>query len=831
MPPDPHRLALLTDLRKTAGLTLADMARVCGLHGQQSHQTAGAWEMGRMIPEESRRRQAFMHYLWDELGLRRDPARFEETWIVLVEEWGWEELHDREWQRLTHAPRPTKPASSTVAPTRLAPFQAPALTPHFVGRGREIDEFASWLADVAASRPAALVGMGGVGKSTLAAQIAHRLRNDFPDGVLWAHLADADPLDILQGWAQVFGCDFRSLTDVENRAAAVRGLWSGKRVLIVLDDARTLECLRPLLPGSPTCAALITTRDRELAALVNAQIMPLGELPSEESSALLVRLVGGERVRAEPEATRRIGQIVEHLPLALEIVGRLLARAEWQSLTEMADRLADASQRLDRLVIRDVSVRAAFLVSWQSLPADLRRVFALLGLFQARSFASPALAAAANLPIDQAEEGLLELASLSLLGVEAPRRFRQHALLADFAREQLGEPGAAQFRLADYYLGFVQASQSTPVAADVEMENLMAVVAAMHGAGDWDRVMRLVDELHPAWLHLARYGDARRGYGWGMDAAANLGDESARAQMLIRLGFVCNEQGDFEEAEGCLRAGLIAARQLNEATLTADAQFHLARIMLERGELEEVDELLGDCLRIRAESGDEIGVAAALRERGLLYYRHGGYATTDALCRQALAIHEAHNDTPGILSALRLLADIAMEGKNLDEALDFGNRALRLAQLAGLPAETAEAHYTLASIHRLRRTLDEALAHCERAAPIFERCGNRSFVAYTRYEQSVILSLRDRDVESLALAQEAHDLQEALGDIYGRVTTLLHLGDLHKKHGDLAQAGATWRQGMRLAREIRYPYVESFVDRLAALGGAAYRTPGNQPGG
>ena len=705
------------------------------------------------------------------------------------------------------------PSPSPFIPVTI--FQAPALPPHFVGRRDEVEAIQHDL--VASALPSvALVGMGGVGKSTLAAQMAHSLRHKFPDGVLWVYAVNAEPLDILQNWAQLFGYDFRTIADTENRAAAVRGIWHGKRVLIVLDDVRTPEQMRPLLPSASSCSVILTTRDRDLATLANAKVVAIRALTDAHSLELLNAVLGSERVERERIAAQTIAQTVGHLPLALEIVARLLDRSPWQSLAMMADRLADASRRLDHLALKDLSVRAAFVVSWAALSTDLRRIFAALGLFHARKCSYAALAATAGVTLEETVEALSPLAALSLVQMEGPDRVRQHPLLADFAREQINDLAAAQSRWVAYYLNYAEMQQADPARIDAEMENLTAVVETLYTQQQWAQVTRLVTALHPTWVALAHYARARRGYALAIDAASHMHNVHLQAQALICQGYACQEQSDYAEATTCLRAGLHAAQAAGNDRLAATAQLYLARIAIEQADLEKAENLLSECYRTHASTGDEQNLARTLREQGLVAYRRGGYATTTALCRQALIVLERLGDRAGILSTLRLLADTAMATGDLAQAMVYGQRSLALAQAADLLSELAEAHFVLATANRLLHNLAEANYHAELALALFTRFGNRSFTAYTLYEQSIIQKLEGRVDAALPLAQRAYAIQAELGDSYGRVTTLLHLGDLYELLGELEIATATWCEGWMLAEEIRYPYMYAFETRLGA---------------
>ncbi|HMN30083.1 MAG TPA: BTAD domain-containing putative transcriptional regulator, partial [Caldilineaceae bacterium] len=175
-------------------------------------------------------------------------------------------------------PSATPPASLAPPRPTTPPFQAPSQLLHFVGREDELERLHDAIIQAGQARLCALVGMGGVGKSTVATHLAHALRAEFPDGVLWAHVAASDPLDVLSSWARALGYDFSALADVESRAAALRGVLAEKRILLVLDDVRSVARTRPLLVSGSQGATLLTTRDLDVATALNAQPYRLDEL-------------------------------------------------------------------------------------------------------------------------------------------------------------------------------------------------------------------------------------------------------------------------------------------------------------------------------------------------------------------------------------------------------------------------------------------------------------------------------------------------------------------------------------------------------------------------
>ena len=298
---------------------------------------------------------------------------------------------------------------ATPSDAKSAPFQAIATPTHFVGREAEIEAIRMILSsdheEHAGAMLVALVGMGGVGKTTLAAGIATAARTDFADGVLWANTTTSPPYEILDLWGRAYGYDFSGLSDLESRATAVRGMLADKQTLIVLDNVDDAALVRPLLPNGERCAVLLTTRNQEVAAALNAQSHLLGELSAESGAELLTQILGEARVHSEHDAAAEICRLLHCLPLAVEIAAKRLKSRPRMTLTAMADRLHSAQQRLD-LGISDQAVRTSFAVSWDALEGELQHAFALQALFAGRPFTADAIAHIAQSDPFDADEHL-----------------------------------------------------------------------------------------------------------------------------------------------------------------------------------------------------------------------------------------------------------------------------------------------------------------------------------------------------------------------------------------------------------------------------------------
>ncbi|MFC4588698.1 AfsR/SARP family transcriptional regulator [Sphaerisporangium corydalis] len=353
---------------------------------------------------------------------------------------------------------------------RPVPAQLPAEVPAFVGRESEL------AALTALSRPArppvmgvvVVSGTAGVGKSALVVRWAHRARADFPDGQLYVNLRGYDPrrpvpaADALAGLLAALGVPAPDApADTDERSARYRTEISGRRMLVVLDNASSVEHVRPLLPGTPSCVVVVTSRDSlaGLVALHGARRLDLDLLPAPDASALLRALVGG-RVEQEPGAAAALARQCARLPLALRIAAELASARPASPLSELVAELADQRRRLDLLDAGGdprAAVRAVFSWSYRRLPADAARAFRLLGLHPGPDLDPGAAAALIGVPPDDARRLLGLLAHAHLIGPARAAGHGMHDLLRAYAtdlahtEDSEADRQAARRRLADHY--------------------------------------------------------------------------------------------------------------------------------------------------------------------------------------------------------------------------------------------------------------------------------------------------------------------------------------------------------------------------------------------
>lgn len=340
---------------------------------------------------------------------------------------------------------------------RNAPSELPPDLDTFTGRQTELTRLCMLLSqtDDARCHVAAIAGPAGLGKSALALQAAHLLTERFPDGQLYVNLNGATPgvepmktSDALRRLLRSLSVDGDDVPARPDEAAArCRSLLANSRTLILLDNAVDAEQVRPLIPASPTCRVIVTSR-KVLAMLENTTHISLKEFSVDESLSLLEKLVGTQRVRADPTAAARIVQLCCHLPLAVRIAGARLLACPNMPLRSLALRLGKDCRRLDELEFADVTLRGAFTVSYEGLDERAARLFRLSGLIHTNDLTPPICAAAASVSVEDAERTLDRLVGAQMMSRHAPKRYHMHDLARLFASERAQSEDPAAVRHA-----------------------------------------------------------------------------------------------------------------------------------------------------------------------------------------------------------------------------------------------------------------------------------------------------------------------------------------------------------------------------------------------
>ena len=404
---------------------------------------------------------------------------------ILIDELGCEpgpELHQIYQQILHGAPglAAPEPAAAAGGSAPVVPRELPGALRHFTGREHELQALTSLLDrldDKAGTVViSAIGGTAGIGKTALAVQWAHQVADRFPDGHLYVNLRGfhpsgnpMPPTEAVRRLLDALGVPAARIpAGIEAQAGLYRSLLSGKRMLVVLDNAREAEQVRPLLPGSPGCLVLVTSRS-QLAGLVAAEgahTLTLDLLPQAEARELLARRLGRARVGAEPRGAAELIGLCAGLPLALAIAAASASARPGLRLAALAEELRDVQGRLDALETGDPAVSARAIFSWSlsDLPAQAVRMFKLLGLHPGPDITIPAAASLAGIAPPQVRKALRELAGAYLVNEHVPARYAMHDLLRAYAAEQAhafdseADRKAAIRRILDHYLHTARAA-------------------------------------------------------------------------------------------------------------------------------------------------------------------------------------------------------------------------------------------------------------------------------------------------------------------------------------------------------------------------------------
>jgi DNA-binding SARP family transcriptional activator/tetratricopeptide (TPR) repeat protein len=658
------------------------------------------------------------------------------------------------------------------------PAQLPLAVPAFAGRARELARLDSLLAGARKASPAvppamvisAVSGTAGVGKTALAVRWAHQVAAGFPDGQLYVNLRGFDPAgavlkpaDALRGFLTALGTPAdRIPADLVAQADLYRSLLDGRRVLVLLDNARDVEQVRPLLPGSPGSLVVVTSRNRltPLLAIEGAQPLTLDILSPDEARDLVVQRLGTARTAQEPDAVEEIVRRCARLPLALAIACARAAAYPEFPLAKLAGELRDVASALDPFQGGDraTDLRAVFSWSYQRLDTAAARLFRLLSLHPGPDITTSAAASVAGLPVARVRPLLAALTDAHLLTERTMGRFSFHDLLRAYAGELAkdvdveSDRRTALHRMLDHYahtayraavlvhppsdpitLSAPQPGVVTEYLSDrasalawlgAEYQALMATIGRAADAGLDAYVWRLALILWDFQDRQGRWHDLDATMAAALSAADRIADRGAQARVHRRAAVASRRLSRGADAERHLRLALDLYRGLADREGQAQIVFSLSVLFDQQGRYDEALRHARQSLELYRATGDRRGQAATINGIGWCLARLGEYQQAVTYCREALSVHREIGDEEGEAESLDSLGYAHHHLGDHRQAVVYYEGALRLFRQAADRYAEAQVLCHLGDAHLAAGARDTARGVWRDALAILQELGH-----------------------------------------------------------------------------------------------------------
>ena len=678
------------------------------------------------------------------------------------------------------APDPIAPDAAVPPPQQL-----PNGIAHFTGRARQLSTLTALAegGDEAASTVAVIVGTAGVGKTALAVHWGRRAAASFPEGQLYVDLRGFDPTGtparpavVVRGFLDALGVSAAQIPEgLDARFALYRSLLVGRRMLVVLDNARDAEQVRALLPGAADCVVLVTSRNRldSLVALEGARQITLEPFSPAEARGLLDRRLGPERVAAESEAVDELADLCARLPLALNIAAAHAAVYPRSALTELAEHLRERPGPLAALDAGDAAanVRAVFSWSYRALGPDAARMFRLLSLNPGPDIGAGTAASLAAADPEQALAALGELVAAHLLAEPVAGRYAFHDLLRGYAAELTratdpeDERNAALYRLLDHYLhtAYAAAMLLYPGRDRIELDPVRPGTAPEQLADD-QRAWDWLDAERPALLAAIDHA-AQHGY-----------DQHAHLLPWTLVTFL-DRRGHWHDYVATQSIALAAAERLGDRPGQARVHRTLGRAHMRLGSYPEVHRHLRGALRLSQQLGDQVGEA----------YNH------------------------------RIIAWAHEQQGRHREALSHVRQALELFRAADHRLGQAQTLNAVGWYHSLLGEHEAALVHCREALELHHEAGDEIDEAGVWDSLGHAHHHLGEHGEAVTCFGNALELFRKTGERYEQANTLTRLGETHRAAGDRAAARDAWLEALTILQGLEHPDVAQVEAKLSTL--------------
>ncbi len=815
---------LLRQLRLSAGLTQEELAEAAGI----SARSVSDLERGV------------------NLTARKDTAR------LLAGALG---LAGSEREMFEALARGKVPGGGVAAATRTLPRDAAS----FTGREEELRLVLAAAGEGGVVGVYAIGGMAGVGKTALAVHAAHLLAPSFPDGQIFLPLHShtpgqppVDPADALASMLQTTGVAVQQIpVGLEARAGLWRDRLAGQRVLLVLDDAGSSEQVRPLLPGSAGCMVLVTSR-RHLTALEDAHVISIDCLPVGQAAGLLAELAGRPDIDGRDQAVAEIAGLCGCLPLALGMVARHLYHHPAWSAADLAADLAAARDRLEFMHAEDLSVAAAFDLSYRDLTEDQRRLFRRLGLHPGTDIDVYAAASLDDASLGDTRRRLEGLFDRYLLSEPVRGRYRLHDLIREHARvlaaaDPPAERDAAAGRLLDYYLHTAVAANSNlahghladvPIAShtppactrelaeredsaawmEAERLNLHSAATFAAASGRPGHVASISAAMHEFFRSHGHWDQALALHTAALDAAHVAGSQQAEARALTDLGDMQYLTDDYAAAAGSLARALELYRGLGDRAGEARVLGALGSVQLATG----TPSLAADCvlqaLELYRGLGDRLGEARTLTDLGSVQHLTGDYPAAVASQERALALFRELGDGLGEANALSDLGTVQYLTGDYPAAMASQERALALYRELGDRLGEANALTDAGILRSLTGSPAEAARCLTSALELYRDLGDRSGEAEALNNMGEVALASGKRGEALAHYGRARSIAATISAPREEARAMEGIGQCHVQEGQAEQGAELLRGALAIYQRIGSPQAQRVEEELRACG-------------
>jgi tetratricopeptide (TPR) repeat protein/transcriptional regulator with XRE-family HTH domain len=688
----------------------------------------------------------------------------------------------------------------------------------------------------------AIGGMAGVGKTAFAVHAAHQLAPRFPGGQIFLPLhghtpgqRPVEPADALASLLLTAGVSVQQIpAGLEARMALWRDRLAGKQLLLVLDDAASSDQIRPLLPGTGENLVLVTSR-RHLTALEDARSVSLDTLSPDEASALLIRLADRPGLGPENAAVSEITGLCGYLPLAIGMLARQLHHHPAWTAGDLAADLAAGRDRLELMTTENVSVAAAFNLSYEDLTEPQQRLFRRLGLHPGTDIDGYAAAALDNIELPTARRRLEALYDHYLLTEPARGRYRLHDLIREHAhiladrvdhdsdREQATDRLMNYFQhtgeMADKYLtrytrpGPVVRVPEPPVVPDLpdamralswargERASLLACLDHATRAGLPVRVLGLTAAMASVFRHDGPWTDASIRHSAAVQAARHLSDRLGEANALIDLGVARRLTGDYPAAAEALQAALSIYRDLGDRLGQANALSTLGDVWRQSADYVAAAEALQAALSIHRDLGDRLGEATTLNALGDVRRLTADFAGAAEVLETALSIYRDLGDRLGQIVALNYLAGVRMQTGEYPGAADAANAALGICRDIDYRLGQGHALNNLGSVWRQTGDYADAAEALGAALSIYRDLGELIGQGNVLNNLGAVAWLSGDYPGAIAALRTALNNFRQVGNLTGQANAHLGLGIVWRLTGDYPAATDAMETALGIYRD------------------------------